>query len=385
VVLIPLNVKFFIAGSHIFPKIKICLIIHSLSAGGMERVMSQLAWYFSKKKNLEIHLVLYGRKREIFYPIPESIILYTPAFKFLNSKRTWHTIKTLLFLRKTVKEIQPDTILSFGELWNNLVLLALHGLKYPVFISDRSRPDKNLGFFHNTLRKILYPHASGIVAQTNKAKKIAESQKRNANIEVIGNPIRNIECGPPVSKENIVLTVGRLIRTKHIDELIKLFVRINEAGWKLVVVGGDAQKQNLKVELIQLVKDQDATDRVTLVGTCSDVDKYYQKAKIFAFTSSSEGFPNVIGEAMSAGLPVISFDCVAGPSEIIRDGKNGFLVDVFDYETFEKRLKQLMDDKELRCRLAAKAEAAIEAFSVDCIGKKYLQFILKSDCQDQTL
>jgi hypothetical protein len=83
------------------------------------------------------------------------------------------------FLRKKVKNIDPDTILSFGEYWNNLVLLSLYGLKYPVYISDRSQPDKDLGRVQNRLRDLLYPKAAGFIAQTSKAKEICLNKRWN--------------------------------------------------------------------------------------------------------------------------------------------------------------------------------------------------------------
>ncbi len=342
----------------------------------MERVMSQLAAYLAGKEELEVHLVLYGITREVFYPLPESVVLHRPGFVFSNERRTWHTIKTLFFLRRTVRDICPATVLSFGEMWNNLVLLALYRLGVPVYVSDRSRPGKDLGRLHNRLKKWLYPTAAGFIAQTDKARGIARENKRNSNIQVIGNPIRAIVPGKPEDKENIVLTVGRLIRTKHLDELIRLFVRLDKPDWRLVIVGGDSQKQNLMVGLRELVRELNAEDRIELAGTRSDVDEYYRKSKIFAFTSSSEGFPNVVGEAMSAGLPVISFDCVAGPSEMIEDGNNGFLVPVFDYTSFAERLVLLMEDAELRDSLGIKARQSMDRFSVESVGEQFYSFIL---------
>lgn len=355
---------------------KICLVIHALSPGGMERVMSQLASYLVCKDGVEVHLVLYGINREVFYPIPESVIIHQPGFVFSNERRIWHTIKTLFFLRRTIKQINPVSVLSFGEVWNNLVLLALYKLGFPVYVSDRSRPGKDLGVLHNRLKRWLYPTAAGLIAQTDKAREIAEQNKRNSNIRVIGNPIRDVVPDQPEEKKKIVLTVGRLIQTKHLDELIRLFVRLDQPGWKLVIVGGDAQKQNLMPELLKLIRELGAQGRVELAGTRSDVDRYYQKSRIFAFTSSSEGFPNVVGEAMSAGLPVVSFDCVAGPSEMIEDGKNGFLVPVFDYDAFAKRLGRLMEDSELRDRLGIKGRENMRRFSVEVIGEQFYSFIL---------
>lgn len=354
---------------------RICLIIHSLSPGGMERVMSQLAAYLAQKDEVEVHLVLYGIKREVFYPLPKSIQIHRPKFIFSNRRRVWHTIKTLFFLRRTIQRIKPYTVLSFGEIWNNLVLLALYKLHVPVYVSDRSQPGKDLGILHNILKNLLYPTAAGLISQTNKAREIAKQNKRNTNIIVIGNPIRDVIPGPDEKKENIILTVGRLIRTKHPDELIRLFVRLDQTGWRLVIVGGDAQRQNLMAGLQELVQHLDAENIIEFVGTQSDVDSYYQKSKIFAFTSSSEGFPNVIGEAMSAGLPVVSFDCVAGPSEMIEDEVNGFLVDVFDYDSFERRLKQLMDNVELRNSMGGKALKSIQQFSVEEISEQFYSAI----------
>ena len=355
---------------------KICLVIHSLRLGGMERVMSELAANFSKRENIHVDLVLIGRTRKISYAIPDTVRVHRPGFTFRNSRRRFDTVRTIWFLRKKVKEIEPDTVLGFGEIWNNLVLLALYGLSYPVFISDRSEPDKNLGRVHNFLRNVLYPTAAGYIAQTGKAKSVVHQKKWNRNVAVIGNPIRNIPHNGYTEKENIVLTVGRLIKTKHFDELIRIFAEIDHPDWKLVIVGGDAKKQNQYDVLKKLIEDLKVTDSVFLEGYQKNVDQYYKKSKIFAFTSSSEGFPNVIGEAMSAGLPVVAYDCDAGPSDIINQNENGFLVPLFDRETFRIKLHQLMTDVELRGLLSANSKQSIRQYDSDKIADKFYKFIL---------
>ena len=339
--------------------------------------MAELAGYFAKKQQVEVHLILYGIKRDIFYALPDNVIIHKPFFIFDDNYRLKSVIKTLFYLRKKIKEIKPDTVLSFGEYWNNFVLMATLGLRCPVFISDRSQPDKSLGKMQDKLRKWLYPFANGIIAQTEKAKQIYTSFYRHSNITVIGNPIRKIQTGEEViERENIVLMVGRLIASKHQDKLIELFVKINNPEWKLVIVGYDHLKQNHMVRLQELVKELGAEERVVLAGKQSNVERYYLQSKIFAFTSSSEGFPNVIGEAMSAGLPVVSFDCVAGPSEMIADNENGFLVPLFDYDLFQRKLSSLMEDNAKRLDFGLDAEKSIKKFSVENIGEKFFQFIL---------
>jgi glycosyltransferase involved in cell wall biosynthesis len=345
----------------------------------MERVMTELALYFSAKENVEIHLVLYGNGRDVFYVIPDSVQLHKPDWLFNNSYRFFYTFRTIFWLRRTLKKINPHTVLSFGEYWNSFVLLALKGTPYPVYVSDRCRPDKYLGKLHEFLRKWLYPSAAGLIAQTGKAKGVYTDKNLNKNIEVIGNPIRKISRNEKnTKKENIILTVGRLIDTKHHDRLIEIFDKIETRDWKLVIVGGNAIKQDGMSHLKTLIKKKNLQDRVTLTGTISDVDSYYLKSKIFAFTSSSEGFPNVIGEAMSAGLPVVSYDCFAGPADMIDDEKNGYLIDLFDDETFYKRLRKLMDDDELRHKMGRKSKKLIKRFSDDSIHEKYHKFITET-------
>ena len=362
--------------------IRICLIIHSLGYGGMERVMSQLANAFSQKEDTEVHLVLIGLRREVVYALDQRVTIHRPPFEFRNQQRTLDTLRTMQFLRRRVKEIGPDTALCFGEFWNNLVLLSLYGTGIPVYISDRSRPNKDLGKLHNFLRNRLYPTAAGFVAQTEEARKICLRFNRSKNIKVIGNPIRPIDLKyKPQARQKIVLTVGRLIKTKHIDRLITMFVEVRQPGWKLVIVGGDAQKQGLSKGLKSLVETLDAGEFVSLEGKRNDVDRYYLSSEIFAFSSSSEGFPNVIGEAMAAGLAVVAYDCLAGPADMVDHAESGFLVPLHNEEVFKEQLQKLMRDENLRQRLGACAEKRIQRFRAEVIAQEFFDFILEKSAK----
>lgn len=357
--------------------VQVCLVIPSLQAGGMERVMSQLAEYFSTKDGIEVHLILYGISREIFYEIPREVIVHKPSFKFDNRCRLYYTVKSLLYLRKAVINIKPNSILSFGEYWNNFVLFALKGLKYPVYISERSQPDKSLGWLHDALRKFFYPGARGLILQTHKAKEIYLSRFYHKDITVIGNPIKTIDFdGRKINREKNVLMVGRLIKTKHQDKLIEMFAKVNLPDWKLVIVGYDHLKQHNLDRLKKLALTLGVEEKVIFTGKQNNIEEIYLKSSIFAFTSSSEGFPNAIGEAMSAGLPVIAFDCIAGPSEMIRDGYNGYLVPLHDYEKFETRMSQLMKNPKLRSKLGKNARKSIIGFSSGKICEAFYNFII---------
>lgn len=356
-------------------KIRICLAIPSLQPGGMERVMSEIAWNFSKRENVELHLLMFGRDREVFYDIPENMAVHKPGFKFNNNLRTLSTLRTIGYIRKEIKKINPDSVLSFGNYWNNLVLLSCLGLKYPIFVSDRSKPDKNLGRTQNWLRKKLYPKAAGVIAQTQKAKDIYQKMYRNDNIVVIGNPIRELSPNNGVEREKIVLSIGRLINTKHYDRLIDVFSQINAPDWKLVIIGGDALKLHNSEKYRQQVERLGLQERVILTGTLKNVDEYLHKSSIFVFPSSSEGFPNVVGEAMAAGLPVVSYDCVAGPSDMIEDGENGYLVPMFDDMMMKERIVFLMEHEEERKRMGGNAKQSIRRFDKDEVCQRIYEFI----------
>jgi GalNAc-alpha-(1->4)-GalNAc-alpha-(1->3)-diNAcBac-PP-undecaprenol alpha-1,4-N-acetyl-D-galactosaminyltransferase len=360
-------------------KKKLCLVIPSVQAGGMERVMSELAGYFCQKSKIEVHMVLYGRSPEIFYNVPDNLKIHKPKTAFNNKLRYIYTCGRFIYLRQRVKKINPDTILSLGEYWNSFVLLALLGLSYPVYISDRCSPGKKFSTFHSILRRVLYPRAEGIIAQTDKAKEMYLTQFKNCNIRVIGNPIREILNGNETVKQDIVLMVGRLIKSKNQDKLIELFLKITIPGWKLVLVGYDHLQQNNYDRLKEIITQKHAEHKVFLAGKQADIDTYYTKSKIFAFTSSSEGFPNAIGEAMSAGLPVVAFDCLAGPSEMIKDNYNGFLIPLFDYKQFQEKLELLMRHEDLRDRFGKNASEDIKLFSIKYIGEQYLKFILNKN------
>jgi len=351
-------------------QIKICLVIPSLNAGGMERVMSELANYFNRNNELETSLILLG-KADKFYQIPDRVKIFEPDFIFNNKYRLYNTLKTINFLRQRVKEIKPDAVLSFGEMYNSFVLLATLFLGVRVFVSDRSRPDKKWGRLHELLRKLLYPKAKGIISQTNFSKNFLISETNYKNIHVIPNPVRPfkaIQC----DKQNIILNVGRLIYTKRIDLLLNIFSKITNDDWELWIVGDGPQRKNLE----DLTKEMGLDQKVVFWGTQKNIDQFYAKAEIFAFTSVSEGFPNALLEAMAAGLPVISFDCIAGPSDLITDNINGYLIPELDLSAYQDKLEILIKNEELRISFSENAISESKKYFIEHIGNEYLKFLL---------
>ncbi len=350
---------------------KIAFVIPSLSAGGMERVMSEIINYITKKPNIETHLIVLTNN-EFFYSIDKNVQIYQPPFSFNPRFRFYYTMKTLFFLRNRLRTIKPFSVLSFGETYNSFVLLATWGIKTKVYISDRSKPDKDWGYFHNNLRKILYKKAAGIISQTSYSKNFLIKETQNKNIKIIPNPIDLNKYQTSLKKENVILNVGRLISTKRIDILLDCFSKIENQNWQLWIVGDGPLRKYLE----DIAKKLDISNNVKFWGTQNNIAPFYLKSKIFAFTSFSEGFPNALLEAIAAGLPTIAFNCIAGPSDLVKNGENGFLISQGDTETYLQKLKELIENETLRNTFSENAIEIAQSYKLEKIGEEYLNFLL---------
>ncbi|MDD3944782.1 MAG: glycosyltransferase family 4 protein [Bacteroidales bacterium] len=349
---------------------KIFLVIPTLKQGGAERVMSELTNEFAKQKH-EVHLILLASVSD-FYSIDDSVTIHRLAFvnrgrlhKLFDEMKVFFKLRNLLSLHR------PDATLSFMDKYNILTILASRFLNLNVFVSDRSNPFKKIPLLISFLKIHTYKYANGIIAQTQLAKKILEKKTKNKNIKVIPNPIKNIEHFPEVSRENIILSVGRLVPEKGHKYLIDAFSNLDIEDWKLVILGEGV----LRTDLEKQINGLSIQDKVILYGAVQDVDKWLSKVSVFAFPSISEGFPNALVEAMSVGLPCVSFDCKTGPKDIIENHKNGILVEEKNIEELTIALKILISDEQLRRRLGNEAIKIKKHLSLEKISKEYFEFI----------
>jgi GalNAc-alpha-(1->4)-GalNAc-alpha-(1->3)-diNAcBac-PP-undecaprenol alpha-1,4-N-acetyl-D-galactosaminyltransferase len=357
-------------------KKRICMVIPSFDAGGVERAVAELAGYMSMIDGLEIHLLLYGIMPKVLHPLSGNVKVHQPGFIFDPNYGIHNTIKTMVFLRKRIRLINPNALLSFGEGWSSILMIALTGLNYRVFVADRNQSGLYPGILHHLLQKVMLRKAEGVIVQTRSALEIYQTLFPGQSVFRINDPVHPAKRFSAVKKENIVLSSGPLGPSNHHDELIRLFAGLNIPNWKLVIIGGDLYNQSYLKKLHKLILEIGAGNKVILAGSRMDVDSFYQKSRIFAYASTSGTFPHVLGEAMAAGLPVISFDGVARTEDVIEDGIDGFLVPINDYSRFGEKLKLLMENAELRDNMGDCAYRHIKKYQVMEIGKAYCKCLV---------
>lgn len=353
---------------------KLTLIISSLEQGGAERTLSMLASAWAKR-GAEVTLVTFDDSEGAAYSLDPAIILKSlrvpnraagSFFRALDANG-----KRVRRLRRVVHQSRPDVVISFLDFPNIITLLATRGLGAPVIVSERANPEYDeLKPVWKVLRRLLYPLSAALVCQTRAMITILQE-----NIKVQGYVIPNPVVLPASfftdapraanAESRIVIAMGRLVPQKGFDMLLEAFSQVagKHPEWSLNVLG----KGPLKAQLEAQAESLGLKTRVNFAGPVPDPFPVLRDADLFVFPSRFEGFGNALTEAMACGLPVISFDCPAGPSDIILNGVNGVLVPREDVAAFADAMDHLMSEPVERARLGGRAPEVLERFSLDRI------------------
>lgn len=139
----------------------------------------------------------------------------------------------------------------------------------------------------------------------------------------------------------IILSSGRLTEQKDYPTLIKAFKIVhNKISTKLIILGEGPEKKSI----LSLIKELKLENDIDLVGFVENPYPYYKYCDLFVLSSRYEGLPTVLIEALAFGKPVISTDCLTGPSEILENGKYGKLVPVGDYNALAKAILEIINN-----------------------------------------
>ena len=192
------------------------------------------------------------------------------------------------------------------------------------------------------------------------------------NLCVIPNPICESNQKATVQNSNIVIAAGRHVPQKRFDLLLDAWAMLQpelKSCWSLNIFG-DGQLESLLKDQINRLGIQDSAH---IYQPSKDIFKEYAKSAFLVLSSEYEGFGMVLVEAMSVGLPVVSFDCKCGPRDIIDDEKNGLLVPMGDCQALSRAISRLMTDEQLRQKMSLNAKLSSESYSENVIMEKWIR------------
>ena len=354
---------------------KICIISPSLKLGGIERALTTLAHEFHALGH-EVHFIT-CLKDNHFYILPEGVILYEPTFnrRVSRANKLLFYPRLLNYICTTVNKINPSKVLVFGDWFSPITLLALLGLKFPVYISDRTIPNYKFKFPIPQLKKWLYPKSAGFIAQTQRSKEFKEKIfGKKLKIQVIPNALPEFDKRQQINVEqqNKIIYVGRFAWEKDPEILIRAmdFVAKKNPNWVLEMAGTGPLLNPMKA----LVKELNLDSNVVFLGNVNQVATLYQSAKILVLPSVVEGFPNTLIEAMSFGLPCICFNDIPY-EDIITPQMDGYVVSERSAKLLANAINEIIGDDALRETIGKNAQVSVKRFSKEKIAQKLLEFM----------
>jgi glycosyltransferase involved in cell wall biosynthesis len=334
----------------------LALVISSLGAGGAERVMVSLANHWAVSGHSVTLLTFAAPGTRPYYAVDQRVTLRAldVASTEQRLRSVGQSLRRLFMLRRALRSIQPDVVVSFLAKINIITILATRGLGVGLIVSERNNPERQVvSPVWRWLRLRLYGLADGLVTPSRGVLASLPAAVR-ARGRVIPNPVDLPESPPGPTDSRTLVAVGRLEHQKGFDLLLPAFARVagDHPDWRLVIWGEGSERRRLEA----LRERLGLADRVRMPGVTDRPSQWVDDATLFVLSSRFESFGNVVAEAMAAGLPVLVTDCPWGPGEIVQHGVDGWLVAPEDVPALAEGLDLLMGDAALRARLAEAAQ-----------------------------
>lgn len=365
------------------------------NSGGMERVLATKANYLVAR-GYDITVVTTDQRGlPPFFPLDARIRCVDLGVNYETNNGKSFLNKLVHFpfkqwrhrrrLSRVLREIRPDVTVS----------MFCNDATFLPSIKDGSR--KVLEIHFSRFKRLQYDrkglwrladvwrnrNEADVVARFDRFVVLTHEDSRYwgnlSNIAVIPNAQTFTSDAPAPLEAKTVVAVGRLTYQKGFDLLLLAWAEVcrRVSGWQLAIVGDGELRSALSAQAESL----GLAGCVTFVPAMKDVVAVYRDASVLAMSSRYEGFGMVLLEAQTVGLPVVSFACKCGPSEIVNDGVDGYLVAPGDVDAMADRLVRLMQDGVLRRRMGARAFANAARFSTDAVMKQWMALFdsLKKD------
>lgn len=368
------------------------------NTGGVQHLTIEKANALSQINGNEVWIAVEKDKGRYAFPIDSRVHIANLDVDY--NENVWgksrfhqfvlHFAKRKIHKRKIEKfldTIKPDIVISTNGI-EKIFLSSLSRSCLAVFVREihlesnyrinnaKSLIDKiiaRVGTWYDY--KIAIKRYDQIVTSTNEDKE--RYWKDNKKVCVIPNFVPNHQTIPSSLNNKIVIAVGRLVFNKNFSSLIRSWSYVHRLhpDWKLNIYGDGSLKNELRYQ----INDLGLQDAVFLMGGTNDLFSRYLNSSVFVMSSLYEGSPLAMLEAMSCGLPVVSYDFPCGPKDNINNGENGFLIPVGDEQMMAKRINYLIENENVRRQMGIYALEKSKMYSKDIIIQKWMSLFTELD------
>ena len=359
------------------------------SAGGVERVITLKASYFAEQYGYDVTIIVTeGKGRDSFSPLSDKVKVINLA---INFEELW----TCSFIQKVFVYLKKQRLykkLLSQELLRIRPDITISTLRREInFLNDIPDGSKKIGELHvnranyrnfkteksNYLKDLFAKlWANNLVGHLKKLDKLVVLTKEDClawpelkNTCVIPDPLPFTPSQVSPLTEKRVIVVARYSHEKGIDLLLQAWAEIEKqcTDWRLDVFGeGDTAPFEQLIDELTIDRN-----RCNLNGRINEIEQEYMKSSIAVCSSRFEGFGLVIVEAMACGLPVVSFDCLWGPHEIITNGENGLLVENGNIIKMADAINILIRNKKYREQIGKKSVVSVQQYNRSQIVQKW--------------
>ena len=361
---------------------KIIFFIPNIERGGIEKNLVILSNYFLKK-NYNVEIIYSKISKAIKNKINKNINL-VKSNKILNipffSERIINSINCFLFLLIKYDFLKKSLIVSLQD--HPFAIFVAKIKRIPCLIRIANHPVGSLKFYNNkfsfslkiNIKKFFYYFASGIICNSNASTKFFKKIYKNKNKYIINiyNPIEIKRIKKSKKIQNRIISVGRIQNQKNFFGLIKAFniVSTKLPNIKLLIIGSGNEKKDLK----KLCSKLNIKKKVKFLKY-QNPEKFINSSKLFVLNSLWEGLPNILIETQMLQTPILSSDCLSGPSEILKNNKFGYLTPVNDHVKLAKNIIKILKNYNLAKKKATLAYKNLSRFEKNSQCRKYELFL----------
>lgn len=365
-------------------KYKICFISGVISrSGGTERVGSIIANELCVK-GYDVYLLSFWNQGEPHYFLNNRIHVDYLLDSGLEGKLSRTRVYPILKLHRYLVNNKIDIVIDIDTVLSRHTAYAIQGTKCKL-ISWEHFNYWSMMMLNEERRfrakRLIKKYASKLVVLTeeDRLKHITEYHLDPQFVVTMPNPCLSEVSVHYEFDNKTFLAVGRLAKEKNFSALLNAWSLIHKqcSEWKLVIVGKGELESDLKDQSKKL-----KLKNVEFAGHSDNIDEYYQSASCFVLSSSYEGFPMVILEAQSYGLPVISFDCKTGPHDLVHNNINGYLVEDKNVDMLADRMLQFTKDKDKANEMSKTAVSSVKQYNLENITDKWCKLLDEVYCSE---